>query len=211
MFKSRSRGLTVAPVPRRLAAGAIDAAVIFLPVLAVSAGAAALHARRRRRAGEDPEPCPAFTVPGRWQTVFGVGGEVVQLAALNQRGPGYRALGLRRADVRTGGPVSLRGALIYGAVMVAFRRLTQLGSRPFKRRIEAARADFKAVQRAHPDDPKARHEALREVYSRHRVNPATACAPALVGAVVTQAPALWSPLNQTLAERLAGIVVVVED
>ena len=211
MFKSRSRGLTVAPVPRRLAAGAIDTAAVLLPILAVSMGAAGLYMRRRRQKGDGTDSWREFAVPRRWQTVIWVGGEAAQIAARNRRGPGYRALGLRRADVGTGGPVSLRSALIYSAVMVAFRLLARLGSRPWKRRMDAARADFKAVQRSHADDPEERHEALREAYRRHHVNPATACAPALFGAVVTQAPALWSPLNQTLAERLAGIVVVVED
>jgi hypothetical protein len=32
--------------------------------------------------------------------------------------------------------------------------------------------------------------------------------PAILGVAITQAPVLWSPLNQTPVERLAGILVV---
>jgi hypothetical protein len=52
---------------------------------------------------------------------------------------------------------------------------------------------------------------LKEFNKRHRVNPAGSCLPPLLGATVLQAPVLWSPLNQTVPERFAGIVVVVQD
>ena len=48
---------------------------------------------------------------------------------------------------------------------------------------------------------------MKELYKRNRVNATGSCAPPLLGAAIMYAPALWSPLNQTIPERLAGIVV----
>src|ERR1700722_15244101 len=43
-------------------------------------------------------------------------GQAAAVPARNWRGPGSRVLGTRMADLRTGGPVSVRSALIRAAV-----------------------------------------------------------------------------------------------
>lgn len=44
-----------------------------------------------------------FTIPGRWKVVIWVVSGVVRVRIRNWRTRGYRALGLRRVDVRTAG------------------------------------------------------------------------------------------------------------
>jgi hypothetical protein len=58
---------------------------------------------------------------------------------------------------------------------------------------------------------RAARRALKQLDKRHRVNPAGSCLPPLLGATVLKAPVLWSPPNRIVPERLAGIVVVVQD
>ena len=77
-----------------------------------------------------------------------------------------------------------------------------------RRRLEALQPELAEIRRTHAHDPEAQRRALKEFYKRHRVHPAASCGPPLLGAAVTPAPVLWSPLNQTIPERLAGIVVV---
>jgi hypothetical protein len=50
-----------------------------------------------------------------------------------------------------------------------------------------------------------------ESYKRERVNPLSSCVPTVIAAAARQLPAIWSSLNQTVPERLAGIVVIRDD
>ncbi len=99
----------------RLFAATVDA-VIFLPVV-FGAGGYAVHVvtSRRRRAGRSADDGDEFQ---RWLSTpqlawgFRVFGLVSEVAMRNSRSPGARIVGIRRADARTGGPVTVRSALI---------------------------------------------------------------------------------------------------
>ena len=207
-----AKRLKVASLPRRLAAGAIDAVAVLLPVLAVSGAGAWLYISYERRRGRMQDDMPSFRLDRRWGVAIAVVAVPFEVRARNWRGPGYRALGLRRVDAHTGGPVSVRGALIHLAVTNAWSTSTRLLLRPADKRDGQRRnamdAEVKAARHAHAGDPDAVQQAVTEVYRRHRLNPMRSCLPAVASSVLLRLPALWSPLNQTLPERLAGTVVV---
>jgi hypothetical protein len=73
------------------------------------------------RDGANAEPWPDERVPAafrrfgesRWgQLALEAASLPLEIRLRNWRSPGMRALGLRRADARTGGPVSVRRALV---------------------------------------------------------------------------------------------------
>jgi hypothetical protein len=140
----------------------------------------------------------------------------VELNSINHRTLGARVMRIRRADARTGGPVSLRSALISNLARRAIATaLAPLGARATQRnttRMKALQPRLKQIQREHSDDAEARQEALMRFYKEHNVNPLASCLPTLViGFAAPLVPALLSPLRQTIPHRLAGIVWVVED
>ncbi|MBV8217143.1 MAG: hypothetical protein JO325_01655 [Solirubrobacterales bacterium] len=47
-----------------------------------------------------------------------------------------------------------------------------------------------------------------EVFKRDRVRPWASCARGLPGSVLLHLPALWTERNQTLPDRVAGVIVV---
>jgi RDD family len=185
-------GLTIAPLWRRLAASAIDSAVLGPPVSVVSVGAGALYVRFERDSEFDP-PRP-FAPSGWWNVPIWLSSGAAAVWVRNRRGPGYRALGLRRVDIHTGGRVSVRSALIQQAVIIASGESIRQALRPWERR---SRPDGRAgAKRRATDASSARRQAVGS------------CGPSLAAATVIQTPAFWSPRNQTFGERLAGTVVV---
>ncbi|HTX12526.1 MAG TPA: RDD family protein [Solirubrobacteraceae bacterium] len=205
-------GLKVASLWRRLGAAAIDTVVFVPPALVVFAGGGALYVLWRRRGEHEPDDWPVFKPSSRWNLVIWSATTAARVPSRNWRTPGYRALGLRRVDVRTGGPLSARNVLVQAIVAMASGELRRQLMHPWvmrkKRRLEALQPELAQIRRAHPDDPEAQHQALKEFSKRNHVNPAASCAPPLLGSAVMQAPVLWSRLNQTVPERLAGVVVV---
>jgi hypothetical protein len=75
-------------------------------------------------------------------------------------------------------------------------------------RISAFQSEMREIAQTYADDREAQQQAIIEASKRHDVHPLRPCAPALARGMAVKAPALWSPLNQTLPDRLAGIVVV---
>jgi hypothetical protein len=98
--------------------------------------------------------------------------------------------------------------LVAGVSGQSRRRLMMPSLTRRQRRLEALQPELAEIRRAHADNPEAQARALKEFNKHHRVNPAGSCLAPLLGATVMEAPVLWSPLNQTIPERLAGIVVV---
>jgi hypothetical protein len=182
--------------------------------LALSGGATALYLWWGRRHGRELDSLGPFTMSPRWNIVIWAGSAVAAVPTRNWRSPGYRKLGLRRVDVRTGGPLSVRNVLARELFVMASRLSVRQLSKPWRtrrqRRVENMQLELGQVRRAHADDSDAQQEAMKEVFKRHHLNPAGSCAPALAGPVLMHAPLMWSPLNQTVAERVAGIVVVQE-
>lgn len=74
--------------------------------------------------------------------------------------PGYRALGLRRVDVRAGGALTAGNVLIEQCVAIASGQLRRRLMKPWltgrKHRLEALQPELAAVRRAHADEPEAR-------------------------------------------------------
>jgi hypothetical protein len=208
-------GLKVAPLRRRLAAGAIDAVVVVGPIGGAVGGAAWLRTRYRRWRGQDDEAIPELRQDRRWGTVSAAASAGVQVGARNWRSPGYRALGLRRVDVRTGGPVTVRSAIIQAAVSDLLSRTIRSLIQPWQarrmERLQAIQAEMKEAQRTHAGDREAQQRALMEIFKRENVNPLTSCLPAVLVGTLPQVTRVRSPLNQTLPERLAGTVVVRDD
>jgi uncharacterized RDD family membrane protein YckC len=206
-------GLEVAPLWRRLCAGVIDVAVLGVPILAVFLGARAVYGRYRSRAGGTLDSLARFSVSGRWKAAIWMASAVTEVALRNWRAPGYRALGLRRVDAQTGGPIAVRSALESYLLGRATWQLAAWTARPWqtrmKERHELARAEVNEVRRLHEDDEEAQ-QAVREVYKRYGVNPLGGCAPFILAGALMHAPALWSPLHQTLGDRASGTVVVRE-
>jgi len=150
----------IASLRRRCLASLIDGVVTVTPVVLVAGGGVWLylwydHRRSGSDAAKGPDISPSdgrmaafrrFGESRRWQIALSVGAVPIEVRMRNWRSPGMRLMGLLRADVRTGGPVTVRSLLVRKAVVTAWQDL--------------------------------------------------------------YLPALWSERNQTLPDRLAGIVVI---
>jgi RDD family len=204
-------GLKAAPLWRRLAALVIDAAVFLTPTIGGGAGAALLYMKWKGR--DDPElDWSPPKLSRRWQLVLAGLSVAIEVPSRNWRSPGYRALGLRCVDVRTGGPVSIQSAVIRSLAAQAFSQSTRTLLRPWderrRERLVAAHAELEELRRAHPRDREAMKGEVRNVFERHDVSPAHSCLLPLAAVVPPNLSAAFSPLHQTPWERLAGIVVV---
>lgn len=208
--------LDAASVGRRLAALVIDLVVVGVPFIGGSLAFGWLYLRLRGSDDEllDDEPIPAWLRSRRAQLILSSVSVSYEIASRNRRAAGYRALGLRRVDARTGGPVSARSAVIRSTFTHAWTRfargLTGRDEQLDSEQRAAVRAEAEEARRRHPDDPDAATRAAAEVYRRHGVVRARSCASLVASALLLYVPAIWSPLNQTLPDRLAGIVVVRE-
>jgi hypothetical protein len=213
-------GRDIASLRRRTLGRLIDAGVVGIPtLLAGAAGAGVYFAYRRWRGGGDEAEFPfgehGFTPFRRlaqssgWSVAFRFGSVPIDVRMRNSRSPGDRAMGLRRVDARTGGPVSVRSAVIQTTVEAAAAELNRLAQRPFEERRRVVLAEVSEARRYHEGDREAQHRAMAEVLKRYRHRPwGGACSRGLLGVIPLQLPALWSRRNQSLPEWIAGIVVV---
>jgi hypothetical protein len=110
--------MRLAPLWRRWVALLINLIIGVLVGLAgVAAGFGGEKVYRRMRGDHEPEPEPDRTLrhfemsPAQHVGIWGLSAGVGVLGR-NQRGPSFRLLRLRRVDVRTGGRVSVRSALV---------------------------------------------------------------------------------------------------
>lgn len=213
-------GLEIASLRRRTVGRLIDAGAFVIPTMLVgAAGAGVYFAYRRWRGGGDEAESPfgedGFTPfrrwarsPG-WSVALRFGSLPIDVRMRNSRSPGDRAMGLRRVDARTGGPVSVRSAVIKTTVEATAAELNRLAQRPFEERRRVVLAEVDEARRYHKGDLEAQQRAMAEVFRRHRFRPwGGACGRGALGVVPLQLPALWSPRNQSLPEWIAGIVTV---
>jgi hypothetical protein len=122
--------------------------------------------------------------------------------------------GVRRVNARTGAALSLRQTV----VLLGVRRAVQwlLGSAlpwpgtPQRAHVEFTR-ELERVRAEHPDDPRARQEALMH-FHQTRGPVQASCLPALARgaavAVANRCPVPFLPERQTLADLLAGTKMV---
>lgn len=216
-------GLEIAPLGRRWVARVIDAVVFLVPAALAAAGVSGLYVTYRRwREGGDNDPFalddrefPLFRRLGQspaWRVGFRVAWVPIDVRMRNWRSPGDRAMGLRRVDAGTGGPVSVRSALVSEAVRTAWSELSRLVQRPSQRRFEERRRLVKAAliqaRGYHEGDAEAQKRAMFEVAKRYPLRPWGWWAGEFLGSLPLYLPAPWSARNQTVPERVAGIVTV---
>ena len=201
--------MEIASLKRRGLASLINLGV-FLPSL----GLAGVAAVKLFSAFDERDPAsfgPAMQ-SWRWRLALLGVSVPIEIQLRNSRSPGARALGLRRADARTGGPVSVQSVLIRMTFETASRQLRRRVNRPFERRLaerrEIIEAEIAEVRRAYPADDEARGRASLDVYKRHGFGLSVPFVRALAGLLPLYLPAVWSRCNQTLPERIAGTVVV---
>jgi hypothetical protein len=132
------------------------------------------------------------------------------------RSPGYRVLGLRRVDARSGGEVSRRQELIRTATRNAWRTVAKRVLPPAKvdhpLHREKLRSEMEAARREHADDEEALQTALMRIYQANKVDTRVSCLrplPRLLLAAAGELP-VWSSVQQSLPDRLAGTVIVVD-
>jgi 60Kd inner membrane protein/RDD family len=224
---SLADGFRVAELWRRLLAGLIDAAV----GVALLAGAGFAMFKFLRQLQPVAEPVrkrfvawsdgrelkgQAWPLSLRVRIAIAVGSLNLEVNRVNHRTLGARVMRIRRADARTGGPVSIRSALIsnlaHRTIAAALAPLAVRATKRHTERMQTLQPELKQIQREHDDDMEARQEALQRFYTEHKVNPLASCLPTFViGLIVPWVPALLSPLRQTIPHRLAGIIWIVED
>jgi uncharacterized RDD family membrane protein YckC len=124
-----------------------------------------------------------------WGPTLTVFSFVTDALGRNWRRPGERLLGLRHVDARTGGPVTVRSALIKSSVRVVTKPLQA--------------AAVTAAQNR-------RKEPTRMAEPEPQVITAAGCLTPLAVTVAPHLPALLAPGHRSLSDRAAGVVVVVE-
>jgi hypothetical protein len=218
-------GLCVAPVWRRLVAWVINVTVGIASV--VSMGFAGYKLRRflgpplrplttRLEAWGDAQEFAGGKgrLPLHLRTLFQVGGLAFELDARNRRGLGARVMRIRRVDVRSGGPVSVRSALIrhfaQTAIGVGLGALGRPMTKRVSNRMQALQPQIRELQRAHAGDKAAEQEALMRFYREHKVNPLRSCGPTLLSLVAPGLAVLFSPRRQSVPDRLAANIWVME-
>lgn len=227
----RSEDLGIASLQRRLAASLIDGAVFVSAIGAfVIAGVSVTlytrswRARRRgggrRRANRGARVASAMREPGwsaTWRRVFWVLTLLAAVGGRNWRGPGARLLRIRRVDARTGGPIGIRSALIGFLVTAAWRELNSRFYRLEPEEEEDRQARLQALKpeldKLRDSDPAADPDARRQFEEMARANTRNCLgtvARRLPGHFALELPALWSPRHQSISDRLAGIVTVVD-
>jgi hypothetical protein len=140
-------------------------------------------------------------------------GAGLAIANRNLRSPGFRVVGLRRVDARTGGPISARSALIG----VLFDQSRQAATRPLFRgrahrgrdRLAELAPKLKEIEHEYEADPQARRRAVVEFYEANKVNPLAGCGWLVAGAIISQLVLAIAIRNGLTAyDRLTGTIVV---
>lgn len=135
-----------ASLRRRLAAKGLDAVVVVIPMIGIVAGVAALYPAYAERLERSPRLPRWSELPRTWLVGLWLVSSAEAVRGRNSRMLGARVMGLRRADARTGGPVSIRSALIHTLVTTALGQLTRrilslvAGERPLSSRSACGRA-----------------------------------------------------------------------
>lgn len=167
----------------------------------------------RHRALDDPLIARRTLESTRGQLALVVFGLTTAVWSRNVRGPGYRVLRLRRVDALTGGPVGVRAAIVRNLVEQLRSALIARICAPITRRGQArgraAATEMRRLVREHTGDPEGLRTAMRE----RRIRPWTSCLaalPKLLAAYATQVATLSGRERRSLADKLAGTIVIVE-
>jgi len=137
------------------------------------------------------------------------------VASRNWRSPGYRLLGLRRVDARTGGAISVRSALagflLGRAQQATAGRLLLSRMRRVHDRVSGLEPELEAIKRTYATDPEGRQRAVSELYRTHVIRPTTLWGWWLAGPILSQLVlALGIRDGRTVYDRLTGTTVVTD-
>jgi len=230
--------LLVAPLRRRLLALLIDvsvalggvASIVLSVVLIGKTGVprrlskscplgATGHRIRAHFAGRDPASVGATLRSTRGQLGMQLFGLTMGVLTRNWRGPGFRLLRLRRVEVRDGGPVGVRAAIVGGVVQNARNAMFDRIFAPLTDRADARRRsefaelapELARLRREHSGDREALQRATMRLYSERGANPLSSCTwllPRLLATYATDVPGLCGARRQGIADRLAGTIVI---
>jgi hypothetical protein len=230
MTSSATANLQIASLRRQFAAGLIDVISVVGPLVMLVGGGVWAYSRfGPGSSGSDDAPtCTNGSCGGKAVSktnVYALTGaaHAAGVVMRNSRGPGARIMRIRRVDGRTGGPVTIRSAIVSGAAGTGWSWLVRRTFAPQRRRAsEQAKAKLAVVEeelnelrRRYADDPETLQRELTSVYKRVGTNPLSAAMPfgprsLLAQSLVSHLPKLLSPRNQSVPDWLAGIVTVVE-
>jgi len=139
------------------------------------------------------------------------------LALKNREDQGRTVRGsrIRRVDLRTGGPITVRGALIHFVATIAVDETKQLAKSELKKRrgarIKALYPRLDQLRREHEGDQAGLEAAWAALLAQHRLSTVKAVLlQSIVGEAFRVVPILLTPRHQTLPDLLAGIVTVVD-
>jgi hypothetical protein len=208
-------GGQVASLEQRAAAALIDAGLFTAALCAAVGGAVGIAVALDRRSDLKDrlegigDRARTALESERVKRSLGAASFLANVGLRNARSPGMRGMHLRRADARTGGPVTLRSAIIGQVCHWAWGRISPRLWRPRWERHQARMHDLQTelqeLRRQHPDDK----EAEAAFYSSHKnVIPKGCCVWIVLSHAVQTLPTLFTPRRQTLWEWVAGIVVL---
>ncbi len=142
-------------------------------------------------------------------------GAGVAVANRNWRSPGFRLVGLRRVDARTGGPVRVRsvltGVLFDQARQAAARQLFRSRVHRQRDQLSELAPKLKEIERKHAGDQPERRRAVKEFYEANGVKPFAGCGWQLTGPAFSQvvfAAAIRD--GRTVYDRLTGTTVIAD-
>ena len=214
--------MRISSVRRRLLASLIDLIVsVFVAVAFVAGGIASVSLRSRfRRRGEGVdrgsiEPPRQWRLSFRQQASLWLGSVGLALLARNRRSLGYRLLRLRRVDMQTSGPVSIRSVLIVQVCDLGWRAMSRRLTRgPLRRRDERLREHdeaLKEIRGKYAGDPQGRQQAVASFLEDNpSISPSSCVWPLLPDVLWRLLPALWVRQGRTVRDRVTGTAVVVE-
>jgi hypothetical protein len=214
--------MRTAPLWRRLLADCVDRGLVLVSMATAIAVGAASGAVYERVRGEREAPAPeaeagTFTSwPTGWKRAALSGaGRGLGVSSRNWRNPGFRVLGLRRVDARTGGAVTARGALA-GELFVALRGAVSAPSLQaitdrWREERNGLRPQVEEIERAYAADPLERQRAIVALYQGRDMKPFAGCGRHLLGSLITALLLDSVPWRgRSIYDRLTGTAVVVD-
>jgi uncharacterized RDD family membrane protein YckC len=210
MERERLGDLRIASRGRRLAAGVITA-MVYVPPFVVAVGLGPKVYRVVTGKSWDPD---ALELPARWQKLLAGVPPTLIIQRRNCRSPGERLMRIRRADARTGGPVTARSALIRYLAGQWLSAISAEASRPFRQRRDEERRrlepEIQRIRDQHPGDNEAVQRALMRLYQESGYNPFPfrSCAWTVIPGLALNLPTFWSATKQSVADLICGTVVI---
>jgi hypothetical protein len=219
--------LRVAPVRRRFAASLIDALVgIVALVLLVGTGVGIFRVARARPVNfkflgglVSGLPNASIRLQSRpVKLIVHIAMFAVSVRTRERRSPGSRILGLRRVDARTGRDVSRTQEVIRSGARQGWRFLCRQLIRTPKARAspewEKLKSDLEAARHRHADDQEALQHEVMHIYQENKARPVrVAYLPVLARVAlvsVVDLPLVWSERKQSILDRLAGTMIVLD-